>query len=116
MTNSAGPGPRWLGEAAQVALAGVMALVLLPVGWTAVLDGDVATGWVWGLLVALVVVHAAVATAHRWSVPSYAVGALAMLVLVAAPDLGGPTALAAGSDYGPCCCRAACVSSFWCTR
>ncbi len=101
MTNSAGPGPRWLAEAAQVALAGVMALVLLPVGWTAALDGEVPTGWVWGLLVALVVVHVAVATAHRWSVPSYAVGALAMLVLVAAPDLGGPTALAAGSDYGP---------------
>jgi len=101
MTNPAGPGPRWLGEAAQVALAGAMALVLLPVGWTAVLDGEVPTGWVWGLLVALVVVHAAVATAHRWSVPSYAIGALAMLVLVAAPDLGGPTALAAGSDYGP---------------
>lgn len=101
MTTPAGPGPRWLGEAAQVALAGVMALVLLPVGWTAVRDGEVPTGWVAALVAALVVLHAVVATAHRWPVPSYAIGALAMLVLVAAPDLGGPTALAAGSDYGP---------------
>jgi len=101
MTNPAGPGPRWLGGAAQVALAGLMALVLLPVGWSAVRHGQVPTGWVWGLLVALVVVHTAVATARRWPVASYAAGALAMLVLVAAPDLGGPTALAAGSEYGP---------------
>ena len=101
MTVAAAPGPRWLGDAGQVALAGALALVLLPVGWTSVVDGEVSTGWEIALLVALVALHAAVATARRWPLPSYAVGALAELVLVAAPDLSGPTAEAAGSAYGP---------------
>jgi len=101
MTVAAAPGPRWLGDAGQVALAGALALVLLPVGWTSVVDGEVSTGWEIALLVALVALHAAVATARRWPLPSYAVGALAELVLVAAPDLTGPTAEAAGSAYGP---------------
>lgn len=101
MTVAAAPGPRWLGDAGQVALAGALALVLLPVGWTSVVDGDVSTAWEITLLVALVALHAAVATARRSPLPSYAVGALAELVLVAAPDLGGPTAEAAGSAYGP---------------
>lgn len=101
MTVAAAPGPRWLGDAGQVALAGALALVLLPVGWTSVVDGEVSTAWEIALLVALVALHTAVATARRWPLPSYAVGALAELVLVAAPDLGGPTAEAAGSAYGP---------------
>lgn len=101
MTVAAAPGPRWLGDAGQVALAGALALVLLPVGWTSVVDGEVSTAWEIALLVALVALHAAVATARRWPLPSYAVGALAELVLVAAPDLSGPTAEAAGSAYGP---------------
>lgn len=101
MTVAAAPGPRWLGGAGQVALAGALALVLLPVGWTSVVDGEVSTAWEIALLVALVALHAAVATARRWPLPSYAVGALAELVLVAAPDLSGPTAEAAGSAYGP---------------
>jgi len=78
-----------------------MALVLLPVGWTAVLDGGVPSGWQGGLLAALVVLHGCTGTARRWPVSSYAVGAAAMLVLVAGPDLGGPTAVAAGSEYAP---------------
>jgi signal transduction histidine kinase len=101
MTVAAAPGPRWLGDAGQVVLAGALALVLLPVGWTSVVDGEVSTAWEIALLVALVALHTAVATARRWPLPSYAVGALAELVLVAAPDLGGPTAEAAGSAYGP---------------
>ena len=101
MTVAAAPGPRWLGDAGQVALAGALALVLLPVGWTSVVDGEVSTAWEIALLVALVALHAAVATARRWPLPSYAVGALAELVLVAAPDLSGPTAEAAGSAFGP---------------
>ena len=101
MTVAAAPGPRWLGDAGQVALAGALALVLLPVGWTSVVDGEVSMAWEIALLVALVALHAAVATARRWPLPSYAVGALAELVLVAAPDLSGPTAEAAGSAYGP---------------
>ncbi|MDQ4114782.1 MAG: sensor histidine kinase [Actinomycetota bacterium] len=101
MTVAAAPGPRWLGDAGQVALAAALALVLLPVGWTSVVEGEVSTAWEIALLVALVALHAAVATARRWPLPSYAAGALAELVLVAAPDLGGPTAEAAGSAYGP---------------
>ncbi|MFE4000955.1 sensor histidine kinase [Nocardioides sp. YIM B13467] len=101
MTVAAAPGPRWLGDAGQVALAAALALVLLPVGWASVVDGEVSTAWEIALLVALVALHAAVATARRWPLPSYAVGALAELVLVAAPDLSGPTAEAAGSAYGP---------------
>ncbi len=101
MTVSAAPGPRWLGDAGQLALAGALALVLLPVGWTSVVDGEVSTAWEIALLVALVALHTAVATARRWPLPSYAAGALAELVLVAAPDLRGPTAEAAGSAFGP---------------
>lgn len=101
MTVAAAPGPRWLGDVGQVVLALGLALVLLPVGWASVAEGDVAVGWEVVLLVALVSLHVAVATARRWPLWSYAVGAVAELVLVAAPDLGGPTAAAAGSDYGP---------------
>ncbi len=101
MTVAAAPGPRWLGDAGQVALAGALALVLLPVGWTSVTEGEVATAWEIALVAALVVLHTTVATARRFPLASYAAGALAELVLVAAPDLGGPTAVAAGSEYGP---------------
>ncbi|MER7556809.1 histidine kinase [Nocardioides sp. NPDC126508] len=101
MTVAAAPGPRWLGDAGQVALAGALALVLLPVGWTSVVEGEVAKAWEIALVAALVVLHATVATARRFPLASYAAGALAELVLVAAPDLGGPTAVAAGSEYGP---------------
>ena len=100
-TTATGPGPRWLGGAAQLALAALLALVVLPVGWTSVVDGEVTRLWRVVLLAALVAVHLAVATARRWPVTSFAVGAAAELVLVAAPDLGGPTATAAGSEFGP---------------
>ncbi|MGH3350127.1 MAG: sensor histidine kinase [Nocardioides sp.] len=101
MTVAAAPGPRWLGDVGQTALAGGLALVLLPVGWASVVEGEVAVGWEVALLVALVALHVAVGAARRRPLWSYAVGAAAELVLVAAPDLGGPTAAAAGSDYGP---------------
>lgn len=100
-TTTTGPGPRWLGDAAQLAVAGALALVVLPVSWSSVTGGLVPTAWEAALLVALVVAHTAVATARSWPLASYAVGAAAELVLLAAPDLGGPTATAAGSDYGP---------------
>ena len=100
-TTAAAPGPRWLGDVLQPALAGILALVLLPVGWTSVVDGEVSAGWEVALVAALVALHVAVATARQWPVASYAVGAAAELVLVAGPDLGGPTATAAGSEYGP---------------
>ena len=97
---AAGPGPSWLGDAGQILLAVAMAS-LLPVAWASVVQGEVAAGWEVALVAALVTLHAAVATARRWPVPSYAVGGAAMLVLVAAPDLGGPTAVQAGSEYAP---------------
>src|SRR5687767_13744613 len=100
-TTATGPGPRWLGGAAQLALAALLALVVLPVGWTAVVEGEVGRPWRMALLAALVSLHIAVATARWWPVASYAVGAAAELALVAGPDLGGPTATAAGSDYAP---------------
>lgn len=97
----AGPGPRWLGDAGQVLLAAVMAVALLSVGWTSVVDGDVPPAWTAGLVAALLVLHISVATARRWPEASYVVGAVTMLVLVAGPDLGGPTAEQAGSEYAP---------------
>ncbi|TQL70370.1 signal transduction histidine kinase [Nocardioides albertanoniae] len=101
MTVPPAPGPRWLGDAGQITLAAGLALVLLPVGWSSVADGEVALGWEVALLGALIALHAAVATARRRPRPSFVVGAVAELVMVAAPDLSGPTAAAAGSDYGP---------------
>lgn len=100
-TPAADPGPRWLGAAGQVALAAGMAAVLLPVGWASVVDGDVSRAWVVALLLALAVVHTAVAGAWRHPVVAYAAGAAAMFVLVVAPDLGGTAAEQAGSDYAP---------------
>ena len=116
MTVAAAPGPRWLGDAGQVALAGVLALVLLPVGWTSVVDGEVSTAWEIALLIALVALHTAVATARRWPLPSYAVGALAELVLVAAPDLAGRRPRRREATTARCCCPAACASSCCSTR
>ena len=100
-TTATGPGPRWLGGVAQLAVAGLLALVVLPVGWTSVVEGEVGLPWRVALLAVLVALHVAVATAGRWPVASFAVGAVAELVLVAGPDLGGPTAAAAGSEFGP---------------
>jgi signal transduction histidine kinase len=96
-----GPGPRWLPVAVQTGLAGLLGLVVLPVGWTAVWDGDSGPVWTSALLVALVVLHVSVLGARRWPVPTYAVGAFAELLLVLGPDLAGPVASAAGRAYAP---------------
>lgn len=45
-----GPGPRWLGDLGQAALATLLAVVLLPVGVSSVRDGDLGTGWTVTLL------------------------------------------------------------------
>lgn len=95
------PGPRWLGGALQGGLAGALALLLLPVGITSVRDGGVGPAWTTVLVVALVGLHVLVALAHRWPREAFGLGCLAMLVVVAAPDLGGPTALEAGGPYSP---------------
>jgi signal transduction histidine kinase len=95
------PGPRWFGDAVQAGLAVALGLLLLPVGLTSVRDGDAGRAWTTALLVALVGLHALVAVAHRWPRAVFGVGCLAMLTLVAAPDLGGPTAVEAGGEYAP---------------
>ncbi len=95
------PGPRWLGDAGQAGLAVALGLVLLPVGLTSVRDGDAGRAWTTVLVVALVALHALVAVAHRWPREVFGLGCLAMLALVAAPDLGGPTAVEAGGEYAP---------------
>lgn len=98
---STSPGPRWLGDALQVGLAVALTLLLLPVGFTSVREGDTGDAWPVVLLVALCALHALVAVAHRWPREAFAVGGLAMLALVAGPDLGGPTAVQAGGEYAP---------------
>ncbi|WP_107705369.1 sensor histidine kinase [Nocardioides allogilvus] len=97
----ASPGPHWLGDALQVGLAVLLAFLLLPVGLTSVREGDTGSAWTVVLLAALCVLHALVAVAHRWPREAFAVGGLAMLALVAGPDLGGPTAVQAGGEYAP---------------
>ena len=78
-----------------------LGLLLLPVGITSVRDGGVGPAWTTVLIVALVGLHALVALARRWPREAFALGCLSMLVVVAAPDLGGPTALEAGGPYSP---------------
>jgi signal transduction histidine kinase len=98
---SAGPGPRWLGDAVQLALAAVLALVLLPASVLAVRAGEVSSTWAVVLVGALVTLHLSVATARRWPVPSYAVGALSCLLLLAAPDIADASTTVEVADYGP---------------
>lgn len=96
-----GPGPRWLADVGQVALAALLALILLPIAWSSVREGDVGRTWTGVLLTDLVALHLTVFGARRWPIPAYAVAAVTMLVLVLAPDLGGPTADAVGGEYAP---------------
>lgn len=92
-----GPGPRWVPDVVQTALAAGLALVVLPVGWLTILDGGIGALWTAALLTALVLLHLSVLGARRWPVPAYAVGAFAQLIMVLGPDLGGPTADQVGS-------------------
>ncbi len=96
-----GPGPRWLADAGHAALAALLALILLPISWPSVAEGEVAPGWTGTLLAALLALHLSVFAARRWPVPAYALAVVAMLVLVFAPELAGPTADAAGGEYVP---------------
>lgn len=95
------PGPRWLPDIGQVLLFGALALVFLPIGWMSVRDGGVTPRWTAVLLVTLVVLHLTVLAARWRPVGAFAIGSLCMLLLVVAPDLAGPTAVAAGRDYSP---------------
>lgn len=96
-----GPGPGWLADLAHAGLALLLALVLGSVSLSSALDGGLATGWLAAVLAALGVLHLAIALAHRWSRAVFAAGAVAMALLVAAPDLTGGTARAAGTEYAP---------------
>ncbi len=82
-------------------MAVALGLLLLPVGFASVRDGDAGPAWTAALLVALVGIHALVAVAHRWPRATFALGAVAMLTLVAGPDLAGATAVEAGGEYAP---------------
>ncbi|UFU06169.1 sensor histidine kinase [Ruania halotolerans] len=93
------PGPRWLADAGQVALAALLALVVLPISWSSVREAGVGSGWTSALLTALVMLHASVFGARRWPIPAYTVAASVMLAFVVAPDLGGPTAAAVGGEF-----------------
>lgn len=91
--------PRRFELAGQLALAGVLALVLLPAGVQAVRHDGAPTAWRLALAGALIALHVGVATARRWPVSSFAVGGLACLILVAAPDLPASTAVVDTIDY-----------------
>jgi signal transduction histidine kinase len=93
--------PRRLGQAGQLVFAVVLALVLLPAGVSAVRDDGAAPAWRVALAGALIALHVGVATARRWPLPSFAVGGLACLVLVVAPDLAAATAVIDTTDYSP---------------
>ncbi|SEE66619.1 sensor histidine kinase [Ruania alba] len=96
-----GPGPRWLPDVGQIALAALLALILLPMSWPSVQDAGMGPVWAGLLFTTLSALHLSVAAARRWPVPAYGVAALAMLVLTLAPELGGATAEAAGGAYVP---------------
>lgn len=93
--------PRRLGQAGQLAFAAALALVLLPAGVSAVRDDGADPAWRVALAGALIALHAGVATARRWPLPSFAVGGLACLILVAAPDIAAATAVIDTTDYSP---------------
>lgn len=93
----------WVGPATALGLAVALALLLLPTGLSAVDDGEVGPGWRWGLVAALVGLHSALLPplSTRHPVVALALGAAAMLVLVAAPDLAGEMAQQAGAAVAP---------------
>jgi signal transduction histidine kinase len=93
--------PRGFGQAGQVALAAVLAVVLLPAGVSAVRDDGVAPAWRVALAGALIALHVGVATARRWPLPSFAAGGLGCLILVAAPDIAAATAVIDTTNYSP---------------
>ncbi|MFD4358126.1 sensor histidine kinase [Nocardia sp. NPDC058518] len=94
-------GPRLFGHGAQLALAVVMAAVLLPASLQSVRVSGVSTPWVLALTLALLALHGCVATARRWPIPSFAIGALGCAVLLVAPDIDGVTDFSESSRYSP---------------
>ena len=95
------PGPRWLGDAGQAGLAVALGAGAAPGRAHLRPRRRRRPRWTTVLVVALVALHALVAVAHRWPRAVFGLGCLAMLALVAGPDLGGPTAVEAGGEYAP---------------
>ncbi|EWT04835.1 histidine kinase [Intrasporangium chromatireducens Q5-1] len=81
----------------------VLAAVLLPVSWTAVDDSGTGPGWTWGLRTVLVGLHVLVMPpiVSRLPVAAFGLGAVAMLVLVTAPDLTGAASAGTGAAFAP---------------
>ena len=98
---SSSPHPRGLSDIGQVLLFAALLLVFGPIGWVQVREGEVSSLWTAVLLGTLAVLHLSVLVARWQPVSAFAVGCLCMLLLAVAPDLGGPTADSAGSDYSP---------------
>jgi signal transduction histidine kinase len=95
--------PRWWGAAGALARAAALAALLLQTSWTALDDSGIGAGWTWVLRVAVVALHVLVLpplVTHRPTV-AFAAGSVAMLVLVAGPNLGGPMAAQAGAPFAP---------------
>jgi signal transduction histidine kinase len=95
--------PRWWSAAGALARAAVLAVLLLPTSWTALDDSGIGAGWTWVLRVALVALHVVVLPPLVTQRPAiaFAIGSVAMLVLVLGPDLGGPMAAQAGAPFAP---------------
>lgn len=101
MSTRTSPGPRWLPDAGQVLLFAALAAVFLPIGWMSVREGGASPRWTGVLLATLIVLHLTVLAARWRPVAAFAIGSVCLLILVVAPDLGGPTAESAGRDYSP---------------
>ncbi|GAA5109501.1 sensor histidine kinase [Alloalcanivorax gelatiniphagus] len=93
----------WLPVAASVVLAVGLAALALPAGLGAVRDGELGVGWRWVLGVTLVALHVTLLPplVTRFAHVAFGVGSALMLVLVAAPDLGGVLAAESGGGVPP---------------
>jgi signal transduction histidine kinase len=95
--------PRWWGVAGAGARALVVAALLLPTSWSALDDSGIGPGWTWVLRVALVALHVVLLPplVTRRPTVAFAAGSVAMLLLVAGPNLGGAMAAQAGAPFAP---------------
>lgn len=103
-TSREGEGPLpWVGAVAAAGVAALLAIALLPTGLSAVADGGLGGGWRWGLTAALVTLHLTLVPplSTRWPVVALAMGSACMVVVVAAPDLGGTLAAESNGAVAP---------------
>jgi signal transduction histidine kinase len=95
--------PRWWGTAGAGARALVLAALLLPTSWRALTDSGIGPLWTGALRVALVALHVVLLPplVTRRPTVAFAAGSVAMLLLVAGPNLGGAMAAQAGAPFAP---------------